>query len=75
MLRKTLLTVATLALLAATADAQERRRGARRPEVGALQVGQNAPTFKLKSLDGKTVTDLSAFRGDKPVLLFFGSYT
>lgn len=42
---------------------------------GAPKVGERAPTFKLKSLDGKRETDLASFRGQRPVVLFFGSYT
>ncbi len=42
---------------------------------GAPKVGQQAPTFKLKSLDGKQSFDLAEFKGSKPVVLFFGSYT
>jgi len=42
---------------------------------GAPQVGKTAPLFKLKSLDGKTATDLKTFQGKKPVVLIFGSYT
>ena len=41
----------------------------------APKVGDKAPDFKLKSLDGKSETQLSKFRGKKPVILFFGSYT
>jgi len=37
--------------------------------------GTLAPTFKLESLDGKEVFDLESFRGKKPVVLLFGSYT
>ncbi len=40
-----------------------------------LEVGDMAPTFKLKSIDGKEETDLEKFRDKKPVILFFGSYT
>lgn len=40
-----------------------------------LKVGDLAPTFALASLDGKKLTDIKSFRGKKPVLLFFGSYT
>ena len=40
-----------------------------------LKVGEVAPTFKLKSLDGDSETDLAEFKGKKPVVLFFGSYT
>ena len=39
------------------------------------KVGDMAPTFKLMSLDGKEEFDLEAFRGKKPVVLFFGSYS
>ena len=39
------------------------------------KVGHMAPTFKLKALDGKQEFDLGGFRGKKPVVLFFGSYT
>ena len=42
---------------------------------GAPKVGDVAPAFTLKSLDGKSETDLASFKGKKPVLLFFGSYT
>jgi len=41
----------------------------------APQVGDDAPNFKLKSLDGKSETELAAFKGEKPVVLIFGSYT
>ena len=41
----------------------------------ALIVGQTAPSFALKSLDGKSETDTSSFRGQRPIILFFGSYT
>ena len=39
-----------------------------------LQVGDPAPDFKLKRMDGGEVR-LSSFRGQRPVLLVFGSYT
>lgn len=42
---------------------------------GAPKIGEVAPTFKLKSLDGKHEFDMAKFKGKKPVLLFFGSYT
>ena len=41
----------------------------------APKVGEMAPTFKLMSLDGKKETDLAGFKDNKPVVLFFGSYT
>ena len=52
------------------------RRGRRNVDNGSsLVVGEVAPDFALKSLDGKSETKLSDFRGKKPVVLFFGSYT
>lgn len=50
------------------------RGGAARTSDG-LKIGEVAPTFKLKSLDGKSETDLATFKGKKPVVLIFGSYT
>ncbi|MCH2183600.1 MAG: hypothetical protein MK108_16500 [Mariniblastus sp.] len=50
-------------------------QGRGRNESGGLKVGEKAPNFKLKSLDGKTQTELSVIRAKKPVILFFGSYT
>ena len=49
-------------------------RGRMREDNG-LKVGEMAPVFKLKSLDGKQETDLASFQGKRPVILFFGSYT
>jgi len=40
-----------------------------------LITGETAPPFVLKSLDGKSETDTSSFRGQRPIILFFGSYT
>lgn len=37
--------------------------------------GVAAPAIKLVSLDGKDEFDLASFKGKKPVVLFFGSYT
>jgi len=42
---------------------------------GDLQVGQEAPDFSLRSLDGDAPVRLSSFRRQKPVVLVFGSYT
>lgn len=42
---------------------------------GALRVGDVAPDFTLKTLDGKQSVQLSARRGAQPVVLVFGSYT
>ena len=42
---------------------------------GHLQVGDPAPEFSLPSGDRKARVRLSSFRGHKPVVLIFGSYT
>ncbi|MCH8851933.1 MAG: hypothetical protein IID41_04700 [Planctomycetes bacterium] len=59
-------------------DSSRRRRGMRERMMrddNAPKVGDVAPVFTIKSLDGKSETDLASFKGKKPVLLFFGSYT
>lgn len=42
---------------------------------GSLNVGDEAPDFSLWTLDRKSRVRLSAFQGQKPVVLIFGSYT
>ncbi len=39
------------------------------------KVGDIAPSFKLASLDGKEEFELKTFKGTRPVVLLFGSYT
>jgi AhpC/TSA family len=42
---------------------------------GHLNVGDEAPDFSLETYDKKSRVRLSDFRGKKPVVLVFGSYT
>jgi hypothetical protein len=42
---------------------------------GHLQVGDAAPDFALKTLDGTAEVQLASFRAQRPVVLVFGSYT
>ncbi len=42
---------------------------------GNLKVGDPAPDFSLHSVDKKSTFRLSSLRGEKPVVLVFGSYT
>jgi len=42
---------------------------------GSHSVGEMAPDFSLASPDHRTTVRLSSFRGLKPVVLVFGSYT
>ena len=56
-------------------DTAKRRSAADRPREGALQPGDEAPNFKLKKLHADEEIELSSFRGKRPVVLVFGSYT
>jgi hypothetical protein len=42
---------------------------------GVLKAGDPAPDFRLQSYDKSSLVQLSGFRGDRPVVLIFGSYT
>jgi len=42
---------------------------------GDLRVGEMAPDFSLESPDHQAQFQLSSLRGQKPVVLVFGSYT
>lgn len=42
---------------------------------GELKVGDLAPDFRLQSYQKSSWVQLSSFRGDRPVVLIFGSYT
>jgi hypothetical protein len=42
---------------------------------GQVSVGDMAPDFSLESPDHKSSFRLSSLRGEKPVVLVFGSYT
>ncbi len=72
----------SLAMLVQTAVPDQpttRRAGARlartMPNANPLKVGQTAPNFKLSTTDGKRTVELAGFKGNKPVVLIFGSYT
>jgi hypothetical protein len=45
-----------------------------RARAGVLQVGAEAPDFNLQTVDKAASVRLSSFRGDRPVVLVFGSY-
>ncbi len=69
--RSLILVLASLFAGSAIVEAQEAER--RRP--APLRAGDPAPTFELETLDRKAKVKLSSFRGQKPVVLIFGSYT
>ncbi len=41
----------------------------------APALGAHAPNFKLKTLEGDREVELASFKGRRPVVLVFGSYT
>lgn len=42
---------------------------------GTTRVGDMAPEFVLPTVDRKSQVSLASFRGQRPVVLVFGSYT
>ncbi len=44
-------------------------------DVDAPRVGDMAPDFELRDVNGENPVRLSDFRGQKPVALVFGSFT
>ncbi len=42
---------------------------------GGLRVGDPAPRFNLPTADNHSTVSLASFRGQRPVVLIFGSYT
>jgi len=41
----------------------------------APRLGDTAPDFELRDVNGEDPIRLSSFQGDKPVVLIFGSFT
>ena len=79
-MRKALLGAATSALALASVIAvqwvQPRALAQQKSEPALkLKVGDTAPDFTLPLLDHSGQVTLSSFRGTKPVVLVFGSYT
>lgn len=75
-----LIATAGLFLIAAVAvfSAEDPKRPAEHdagPGDAGLKVGQPAPAFTLKSMDGQSTFGLASHKGHQPVVLFFGSYT
>ena len=51
-------------------------RQARAPRPPSLRVGEKAPGFDLRMLEDQSKrVKLTSFSGEKPVILFMGSYT
>lgn len=79
-----LFVVTAILLSVMSTSAQDRTAGKQPPDgkkrpgdlrmPSRLKVGMAAPDFKLKRNDGGEV-QLSSFKGKRPVVLVFGSYT
>ncbi len=54
---------------------REHRAWQKRFDARAPKVGDVAPDFELRDVNGEETVRLSDFRGRKPVVLIFGSYT
>ena len=71
-----------LTALPGCASSQKKRMSRRMGEIpekykndGAPQLGDVAYLFKLKTVEGDKEVDLASLKGDRPVTIFFGSYT
>lgn len=67
--------IATLTTAAWSQTPDKRKAQGERPQEGQLQPGDEAPNFKLKRLNADEEVELASFRGKRPVVLVFGSYT
>ena len=54
---------------------QEATTWQRKYDSGAPRLGDSAPDFELRDIQGEDPIRLSSFRGHKPVALIFGSFT
>ena len=77
-------TLAVALLIVGTAAARPPAGGEDRSTGGAPRdkrrdptpaIGERAPNFQLEALDGGRDVELASFKGSKPVVLIFGSYT
>ena len=72
-----MLTIVALLAVVYLAHAQRRPLGPKGApfRTSPLRVGDAAPDFKLKTKDASREVQLSSFKGQRPVVLIFGSYT
>ena len=65
----------TLVIVLQETDVLEAEANIPESQLSIVQVGDTAPDFTLPTLDHKTTVHLAEFRGSRPVVLVFGSYT
>ncbi len=56
-------------------EKKEYRAWQKKYNPGAPGVGDMAPDFTLRDVNGETLVTLADFRGKQPVALVFGSFT
>ncbi len=56
-------------------DVRKMMKDHKQKEDLAPSIGSDAPNFKLKMLKSDQEVELASFKGKKPVVLVFGSYT
>jgi hypothetical protein len=69
------LTIALLAVSTVLGQQSGGRHGGDLRMPDTLRVGDVAPDFKLRTKDGSREVQLSSFKGKRPVVLVFGSFT
>ena len=74
-LTRLLIVAALLSTVSVVLAQREGRRPGDLRTPSRLKVGDPAPDFKLKTKEGKREVALSSFKGQRPVVLVFGSYT
>lgn len=61
--------------MATIKNRQEGTAWQKRYNAAAPKVGDPAPDFGLRDVNGEDPIRLSSFRGQKPIVLIFGSFT
>ena len=61
--------------MATIKNRQEASSWQKKYDVGAPKIGDPAPDFELRDINGENPIQLSIFQGAKPVVLIFGSFT
>jgi AhpC/TSA family len=71
----TTITILLVGIPLLSEDRPNRNRGGGNRMADTIHVGDPAPDFILKTIDGKHEVTLSDYKGMSPVVLIFGSYT
>ncbi len=61
--------------MATIKNRQEATSWQKKYDAHAPKLGDHAPDFELRDINGEDPVQLSSFQGAKPVVLIFGSFT